>query len=107
MVAQLVKSDTEHLVDVFRALGDPLRLDIMRRIIAVDELACTSLEEVLPVTKSTISYHMKILFQAGLINIRKSGRYYFYRARRESTDHLLPGLWENLAAVTAEPADAR
>ena len=87
--------------DVFRALSDPMRLDVMFRILRTDEVACTELEAVLPVTKSTISYHMKILQQAGLIKIRKSGRYYFYQARREENDELLPGVWQTLERAAA------
>jgi DNA-binding transcriptional ArsR family regulator len=96
MVAQFARSSEEYLVDVFRALSDPMRLDVMCRILNSDEVACTELESVLPVTKSTISYHMKILHQAGLINIRKAGRYYFYQARRDENDDLLPGVWQAL-----------
>jgi len=102
MVAQFVRSPEDYLVDVFRALADPLRLDVMFRIIQADEVACTELETVLPVTKSTISYHMKILHQAGLINIRKAGRYYFYQARRDENDVLLPGVWESLERAARE-----
>lgn len=105
MTAQLVKSDADYLSDVFKALSDPIRLDIMRRVLRTDELACTELEEVLPVTKSTISYHMKILFQAGLVAIRKSGRYYFYRSRREETSDLLPGLWDRIADLEPRQYD--
>jgi DNA-binding transcriptional ArsR family regulator len=91
------------MVEVFRALGEPLRAGIMARIATTDELACTSLEEMLTVSKSTISYHMKILYQAGLIDIRKEGRNYFYRARRAAIDEALPGMLECLVAMAEEP----
>jgi DNA-binding transcriptional ArsR family regulator len=94
-----VTSPTERMVEVFRALGDPIRADVMSRIITSDEVACTSLEETLTISKSTISYHMKILYRAGLIDIRKSGRNYFYSARREAIEASLPGL---LAWLTPE-----
>jgi DNA-binding transcriptional ArsR family regulator len=35
------------------------------------------------VTKSTISYHIKALVHAHLIEVRKEGRYYFYTLRRD------------------------
>jgi DNA-binding transcriptional ArsR family regulator len=96
----LAKSYEDNLVDVFRALADPLRLNIMSRMLKVEELPCTELETVLPVTKSTISYHMKILHRAGLVNIRKAGRYYFYHVRREPVGSYIPGLWESLERLT-------
>jgi DNA-binding transcriptional ArsR family regulator len=83
MRVALSMSDEQQLTAIFRALSEPLRMDIFRRINEVDELPCTVLEEELPVSKSTISYHMKQLYNAGLIEIRKDGRYYHYRLRRD------------------------
>jgi ArsR family transcriptional regulator len=93
---------SERLTDVFRALGDPVRAGVMARIVGVDELACTSLEHALPVSKSTISYHVKILYHAGLINVRKEGRNYFYSARRDAINDVLPGLLERLMELPVE-----
>jgi DNA-binding transcriptional ArsR family regulator len=69
--------------DVFKALGDPVRWSIVQQMARQDELACSVLEETLPVTKPTISYHVKILAQAGVISVRKRGRNYFYALRHE------------------------
>lgn len=74
----------------------------MARIVGTDELACTVLEDAVAVTKSTISYHVKILYRAGLISIRKEGRYYFYSARRDEINEVLPGLLERLAEFPVE-----
>jgi ArsR family transcriptional regulator, arsenate/arsenite/antimonite-responsive transcriptional repressor len=76
--------------EVFRALGDPMRTEIIRRAALMDELPCTHLEQALPVSKSTISYHVKILFQAGLLEVRKEGRFYFYRLREDTMGAILP-----------------
>src|ERR1700761_5783607 len=70
-------------VEGFKALGDPVRWSIVAQIAAVDELPCAHLEQTLPVSKPTISYHTKILQQAGLISVRKEGRNYFYALRRD------------------------
>ncbi|NKQ51588.1 helix-turn-helix transcriptional regulator [Amycolatopsis sp. K13G38] len=79
--------------EVFKALGDPIRWSIVQQIADVDELACSTLEDTLPVSKPTISYHTKILTQAGLIEVRKHGRNYFYRLRREALRGLIDDLW--------------
>ena len=81
-------------IEIFKALSDPIRWNIIVQMASVDELACVMLEDTLPVTKPTISYHTKILYQAGLINVRKSGRNYFYSLRREVLHKLLDDLWE-------------
>lgn len=86
------------VVEIFKALSEPIRLDIMARIASIDELPCTTLERELPISKSTISYHMKILYRAQLIKIRKEGRYYHYRARTAEIEQLVPGMLDWLAA---------
>src|SRR6266478_431386 len=77
--------------EIFKALSDPVRWSIIVQMAAVDELACITLEDTLTVSKPTISYHTKILYHAGLISVRKSGRNYYYSLRR---DVLLDDLWE-------------
>ena len=88
--------------EIFKALSDPIRWNIIVQMASVDELACVTLEDTLPVSKPTISYHTKILYQAGLINVRKSGRNYFYSLRREVLHELLDDLWD--LAPTQRPA---
>jgi DNA-binding transcriptional ArsR family regulator len=70
-------------IEVFRAIGDPVRWSILAQLAAVNELPCAELEQTLPVSKPTISYHAKILQQAGLLAVRKEGRNYFYALRRD------------------------
>ena len=80
------------LPDVFKALSDPMRWSIVERMGELDELACTTIEQMLPVSKPTISYHIKVLYHAGLIEVRKQGRNYFYRLRREALDEVMDEL---------------
>lgn len=79
--------------DVFNALGDPIRWSIIRQMAAVEELACATLENTLPVSKPTISYHTKILSQAGLVSVRKQGRNLFYTLRRDVLRRLMDDIW--------------
>src|ERR1700693_1904274 len=78
--------------EVFRALSDPVRWSIIVQMAQVDELACITLEDTLPVSKPTISYHTKILQNAGLISTRKAGRNYYYSLRRDVLSDLIGGL---------------
>ena len=80
--------------EIFSALSDPIRWSIIAQAARVDELACITLEDTLPVSKPTISYHTKILQNAGLISTRKAGRNYYYTLRRDVLRDLLDGLWE-------------
>lgn len=71
-------------IDALKALADPVRLDILSRIAGVDELACTALVRDIGVSPSTVSYHIKSLRSAGFVDVRKSGRNYFYTIRPQS-----------------------
>lgn len=82
----------ESTAEIFKALSSPMRLEIMARIAAVDELACTQLEASLPITKSTLSYHMRQLYRAGLVNIRREGQYFHYSARRDDIEATMSGM---------------
>ena len=68
--------------EVFKALGDPIRWNIVQQMAQQEELACSVLEDTLPVSKPTISYHTKILTQAGLIEVRTSCRVRWMDSRR-------------------------
>ncbi len=94
MKSPVERSQQDHYLDIFRAMSEPLRAQIISMIGATEELGCTVLEETLPVSKSTISYHIKILSRAGLIDVRKEGRFYFYRLRRHVFDFYLPAYLE-------------
>lgn len=69
----------------------------------VEELACSTLEDALNVSKPTISYHTKILVQAGLISVRKEGRNFFYTLRRDVLRALIDDIW----ALAPEPVPVR
>lgn len=55
------------LATLCKALGHPVRVEIIRQLRALDGCACGDLVERLPVAQSTVSQHLKILKQAGLI----------------------------------------
>jgi ArsR family transcriptional regulator, arsenate/arsenite/antimonite-responsive transcriptional repressor len=92
---------------VFKALSDPVRWSIVQQIAAAGELACATLEDTVPVSKPTISYHTKVLHRAGLIDVRKSGRRYYYSLRRDVLDKLLGDLRELAPSPRTVPGPVR
>ena len=68
---------------VAKALADPRRMALLESIGGAREYSCQKLCEHFPVSKGTISHHMKELVRAGLITARKEGAYRFYEVRRE------------------------
>jgi len=68
---------------------------------AVDELACVTLEVHADRLQADDLLPHKILYHAGLISVRKSGRNYYYSLRRDVLHDLLDDLWQ--LTVTARP----
>ena len=66
--------DEQQLVLVSKALSDPTRLSILRRI-ASGQGRCGDVRECLGVSAATLSHHMKELERAGLISSQREGRF--------------------------------
>lgn len=66
------------LTKVFHALGDPTRETIMRQLRAHKELNVGSLTKKLHLAQPTVSQHLKILAEAGVVISRKQGREVYY-----------------------------
>ncbi|MFD7451359.1 ArsR/SmtB family transcription factor [Kitasatospora sp. NPDC059827] len=90
------------LATVLHALGDPVRLELVRRLAEEGETTCSP--EGLTVPKSTLSNHWRILREAGLVTVRTSGKARLVTLRRDALDARLPGL---LGAVLAELTPTR
>ena len=65
---------------VARALADPTRFRLLRTIAAAGELSCRELVARLPVSQATVSHHLKVLADAGLVTVRQEGTFHLYRA---------------------------
>ena len=70
-----------------KALGEETRMKIFHMLSDGELCACTILEE-FHITQPTLSYHMKILANSGLINSRKDGIWMRYSINREALDEL-------------------
>jgi DNA-binding transcriptional ArsR family regulator len=91
------------LETVLYALGDPVRLCIVRNLARGCELACNAAVSGLDIAKSTQSHHFRILREAGIIQTRREGVSYLNCLRRADLDARFPGL---LDAVLASAPDA-
>jgi DNA-binding transcriptional ArsR family regulator len=66
--------------DIFSALADPIRRDILERT-SDEELTVNQIALEYDVSLAAISKHLKVLYDAGLINRRKDGRYNYIRTK--------------------------
>lgn len=72
-----VSLDTQQITFGFRALGDPLRMQIIE-LLRTQELCVCELCEKLDVSQSKLSFHLKNLKEAQLLNARQQGRWMYY-----------------------------
>ncbi len=83
---------------VLRSLGDPVRLSIVRQLLACDgEKTCGCFEH--EVTKATLSHHLAILAEAGIIRARPDGTRRLISLRVDELERRFPGLLGLLRAV--------
>ena len=60
---------------IARALADPRRVAILKKIGECDTTACSELRECQPISAATLSHHMKELENAGLVQITRAGKF--------------------------------
>ncbi|MDF3128932.1 helix-turn-helix domain-containing protein [Kiritimatiellaeota bacterium B1221] len=80
------------LEKAMHALSDSSRMVIMRALLAHGELACNELP--VEIAKATLSHHMGVLREAGLIVTRVEGTKCLNAVRKEAFDLQFPGLLE-------------
>ncbi|MBM7573194.1 ArsR/SmtB family transcription factor [Aquibacillus albus] len=73
----------------FKALADKQRLRIMNEIVKVNSICVCDLTEIMDMPQSKLSYHLKILVDANLLNKDTSGTWSYYSLNEEAVNHLL------------------
>ncbi|MFD7067570.1 ArsR/SmtB family transcription factor [Streptomyces sp. NPDC059913] len=97
LTAPMDEDRATELAKVFKALGDPVRLRLLSMIAsrAGGEICVCDLTPAFELSQPTVSHHLKLLKQAGLIASERRGTWVYYRLVPETTDRL--------AAVLARP----
>jgi ArsR family transcriptional regulator len=76
---ELAASRRDRLVAVYRALGDPTRLEVFRLIAAQTAPLCVcDVVARFDVSQPTISHHLKVLRDAGLVTVSRRGVWAYY-----------------------------
>ncbi|AFM01085.1 MULTISPECIES: helix-turn-helix transcriptional regulator [Desulfitobacterium] len=70
---------------IFKALCDPNRLMIIEMLQSAERCACEILED-MKVGQSTLSHHMKILCESGLVDSRREGKWMYYSLDKEGCE---------------------
>lgn len=69
--------DEGALIRVLKALAEPQRLRMIQELAAAGELSCGGIGALFPLSQPTISHHLKILNEAGLLVVRRQAQHAF------------------------------
>jgi DNA-binding transcriptional ArsR family regulator len=81
--------DASRLAGLMSLLGDPVRVRLLYALDLVDELCVGDLALALEVSEDAVSYGLKLLRTAGLVQTRRDGRVMFYRLADRFPEPLL------------------
>ncbi|MDD6324840.1 MAG: metalloregulator ArsR/SmtB family transcription factor [Lachnospiraceae bacterium] len=76
--AQMAPADDTAAALLFRAMGDDVRLQIVQLIRESGELCAADLLKSVSIVQSTLSHHMKILCESGVVACRRQGKWSYY-----------------------------
>jgi ArsR family transcriptional regulator len=79
---------------IAKALADTTRLRILEEISSRPQMTCGDIVSMRGVTPATVSHHLKILYDAGLIRCRKKGRFVYSCVVPEAIEAYAAGLAE-------------
>ena len=85
-------TDEIELSELLSAVGDPIRLALVRLLASEGELTCGQITDELGLPVSTCSYHLRLLREAGAIRTRPEGTTRHMSLRRDDLERRFPGL---------------
>ena len=88
--------ETQLLAELFKVLGDPTRLRIVRHLLQ-KEMCVTEIADAMDMGQSAISHQLRVLRQARLVTFRKEGKVVWYRL---NDDHVVVLISQGLEHVS-------
>ena len=104
MVEVLTKTSSQ-IIAVFHALSEPLRIQTIEHL-QQRELCVCELCELLSISQSKLSFHLKVLKSAGLVHTRQEGRWIYYRLARE-VKRPIDAIYASFEDIESNPRIAR
>ena len=86
-MATSVESRTNRAVDLFHALSDETRLEIVELLRKGERCVC-ELTDTLDAAQSRLSFHLRVLRDAGIVRDRKDGRWVYYELEPEAFEEI-------------------
>ncbi len=98
-------AEPSQLAKVLKSLGDETRLRLVTELARRGEVTCGDFAALCACSNSALTYHQKVLSEAGLLHVRKAGQFRLLSLDRERFEELLPGFLARLEGTVA-PAEA-
>ncbi len=94
MSGVLAQVDAERLAQLLKAVADPTRLRLLSIVAAQDgaEACVCNLTDPVGLTQGTVSHHLKVLVEAGILSREQRGRWAFYAVVDDSLHSLAAAL---------------
>jgi len=87
-------------VELLQVVADPVRWTVLQRLTAEPSCVC-DLQEHVPVAPNLLSYHLKVLRDAGLVTASRRGRWVDYALAPDAADRMRAALPGALAAASS------
>ncbi len=88
--------ELKQIVKIAKALADENRFKIFTTISERGEIACKEITSKFNLTQPTISHHLKVLLESGLIDFRKEGQWSFFFVNKNVLDKYVSSLAEHV-----------
>jgi len=90
MATRKTEQDIKSVEKISKALGDRHRLNILQHITKRGGCAaCSEIHDIVDLAQPSISHHMKVLSEAGLVNAQKKGRHFTYTLNTNALENYL------------------
>lgn len=74
---------------IFKALSDPIRIAILKKLYSAERVCVCELTNIFDISQSKLSYHLKLLLSANLINKTSEGKWNFYSVNKDTISKIL------------------
>ncbi len=108
MAPALTKPQASAVASLFRALADPVRVQILHRLVSASPngVCVCDLQAPLRLTQPRVSYHLRVLRDAGLVDRQRHGTFAYYSVQPDALERVaavLVGQAPELLAAAGQP----
>lgn len=96
-------AELKNLIKIAKALADENRFQILQLILEKGEISCSEIVKVFSLSQPTISHHLKVLTESGLVDFRKEGQWSYFFVNQDRLRWYLEQLGNRLGGAPNGP----